>query len=422
MKRAGIEPESALSLIDNLARDALSPTYKSAASGHRSSPCFEIHRSTKMRLKFLPFLLLFTSTSLTAQHLPEWYRVYTFDESMIEMNTALVTFISKDVTRVRFRWTFDQPERMGGVHLKYKSRLEVIEFNCSLQRYRPYHLTFFDSAGNIVHLEESPLGEWRTASPGTVMENLFAPACELIKQRTRPQVKSNDGLALEKAAKFALSFSKDLEQAKDFKPIIEKFFAPNFLSGYLHDRNTNWFLNLDRDTAARASRDELQRFYEAVQTTGYLSCLYAISQYPSDSEEPVLDVKLIPADIVELINNHPYSAAYKRKEGSFDYLADNIDSVERLRSYTDLLEGIAALMRKHVISVSAERSERYVAMLGDWDSRLDLYQPTVRICARNCLGLPNGTRLFEVNVPVFRLQLAEIKGNLRIVSAASSFQ
>lgn len=376
-----------------------------------------------MRLIFLPFLLLLSSTSLMAQHFPEWSRVYTFDESIIEMNTSLVTFISKDVARVRFRWTFDQPETLSGEpQLKYKSRLEVMEFNCSLQRYRPYHLTYFDSAGNIVHLEENQLGEWSTATSGSMIQKLFAPACELIKQKTRSPVESADEIELAKAARYALSFSKHLEQAKDFKPIIEKFFMVNYLNGYLHDKNTNWFLNLNRDTAARVGRGELQRFYVALMNTGYLGCLYAISQYPADSDEPVADERLVPADVLQLIRNHAYTAAYKSQEGNYDFLAEKIDSIERLRSYTDLLEKLGSLMRKHVIRAAAEHSKAYQAMLEDWHWTFDLYQPRVRVCARNCLGLPNGTKLFEVNVPVFRLQLAQIRGSLRIVSVVSSFQ
>jgi hypothetical protein len=377
-----------------------------------------------MRSVLLAFLFLVSSTSLTAQQLPEWYRVYTFDESIIEMNTSLVTFISKDITRVRFRWTFDQPAALSGEpQLKYKRRLEVMELNCSEHRYRPYHLTFFDAVGNILRVEEmNPPGEWRTLTSGSMMEKLFGPACELIKQRTQPPVVSTDAIELEKAAKFALSFSKDLSQAKDFKPILEKFFVANYLSGYLHDNDTNWFLNLNRDTAAKVSRAELQRFYVALLNTGYLSCMYFISQIPSDSDEFIPDEKLIPVDIALLIKDHHYTATYKRNAGDYDYLGENIDSVERLRSYTDLLERIGALMRKHVIAVRAERSKEYQAMLEDWDWTFDLYRPTVRVCAENCLGLPRGTRLFEVNVPVFRLQLAEIRGQLKVVSAIDYFQ
>jgi hypothetical protein len=223
---------------------------------------------------------------------------------------------------------------------------------------------------------------------------------------------------LQKAAQYAYGFAQQLEQAKDFRLVIDKFFVPNFLNGYLDDKQTNWFLNLDRDTAAMLSRRELQRYYVALMNAGYLSSLYVISQSPADSDDAVAVERLVPSDVWQLIRNHPYTARYKHQEGNYDFLAEKIDNVERLRSYTDLLERLGALMRKHVIRVLAQRSKAYQAMLENWD----LYQPKIRSCDQDCLGLPNGTRLFVVNVPVFRLQLAEIRGNLRVVSAMSSFQ
>ncbi len=236
-----------------------------------------------MKLKFLPFVILLSSTCLTAQ-VPEWYRVYTFDASIIEMNTSQVTFGGKDIGRVRFRWTFDQLEPMSGEpQLRYKTRLEVMEFNCALRRYRLYDLTFFDASGkSIRHEEMNPPVEWRTVAFGSVMEKLFAPACQLIEKTAHPPVispvASRDSIELEKAAMFAVSFSQSLEQTKDFKPIIENLFAADYLNGYLHDSDTNWFLNLDRDTAAKVGRAELQRFYVALLNADYLSCMYLISQ------------------------------------------------------------------------------------------------------------------------------------------------
>jgi hypothetical protein len=50
-----------------------------------------------------------------------------------------------------------------------------------------------------------------------------------------------------------------------------------------------------------------------------------------------------------------------------------------------------------------------------------LYEPTLNVCTENCLGLPAGTRVFDVNVPVFRLKVAEISGNLKVISAISRF-
>ncbi|MFZ0060812.1 MAG: hypothetical protein WAL47_02170, partial [Pyrinomonadaceae bacterium] len=171
-------------------------------------------------------------------------------------------------------------------------------------------------------------------------------------------------------------------------------------------------------TAAMLSRRELQRYYVALMNAGYLSSLYVISQSSDDSNDAVAVERVVPSDVWQLIRNHPYTARYKNQEGNYDFLAEKIDNVERLRTYTNLLERLGALMRKHVIRVAAERSKAYQAMLEDWD----LYQPKVQSCGQDCLGLPDGTRFFEVYVPVFRLQLAEIKGNLRVVSAMSSFE
>ncbi|HEY8185935.1 MAG TPA: surface-adhesin E family protein [Pyrinomonadaceae bacterium] len=372
-----------------------------------------------MRIVILTVLVLVSSTSVFSQKLPTWFRVYTFDESTVEMNTAVVTFITHDISRVRFRWTFNKPETLNGEpKVKYQSRLEVIEFKCSESQYRPYHLTFLDAAGKMVRLEEmDPPGEWRAATSGSMMEKLLKPACALVKQKTNPPVVSRDEIELQKAAKYALVFSQRLEHAKDFKPMVEKFFAADYLDGYLHDQDTNWFWNLDRETAAKASRVELQRFYVALLNSVYFSYVYLISQYPRVDEGLIPEQKLIPPDIVDFIDNHPYSARYKGKHDNHNYLAENIDGVDRLRSYTSLLEGIGALMRKHVTAVRAEHSREYRTILGD----IDLYQPKVRICSTDCLGLPRGTRLFDVNVPVFHLQLAEIKGELKVVSVTDYF-
>ncbi len=360
----------------------------------------------------LCLFVLLSTISLTAQQLPEWNRVHTFDESVIEMNTSLVTFISKDVSRVRFRWNFDQPQPLGGKsQLKYKSVLEVMEFNCSERRYRPYHFTYFDEDGSVVRIEEMNLpGEWRVTSG--MMEKLRAPACQLVQRITYPPIAAEDKLRLERLGSLVLSFAERLEQIRDFKPLIDSYFAADYLKGYLNDRHTNWFLNLDRAVAAKASRAELQRFYVAQLNSGYLSAVYFISQH-RHAAEGIPEEKLIPSDITDLIDNHPYSAKYKTKSGNYDFLGERIVSVEQFRGYTDLLEGIAILMRRHVANGGAEKSHAYQKLLRD----SGLYSPTERVCANDCLGLPKGTRLFRVNVPMFQLQLAEIKGKLKVVSA-----
>jgi hypothetical protein len=366
----------------------------------------------QMRVALFVVVLWLYSPTLTAQSLPEWDRVYTFDDSIIEMNTSIVTSISKDVSRIRFRWTFDQPQLDRVSKKQYQSKLEVMEFNCLEDQYRPYHYTFYDAAGDIVRIDDAA-GKWRPVTPGSMIEKLFVSGCDLVKGKTTVKPRLDEEAQLEKVTLFAHEFAQLLEETKDFKPLVDRFFVANYLDGYLSDQQTNWFLNLNRDTAAALSREELQRFYVALMNAGYLSSLYLISQLPSDSDEPVSEEKLLPADVLELIRNH----RYRIREGNFDLLDEEIDSVEQLRSYTDLLEKLGPLMRNHVKRVGATQSKEWHAMLKAWD----LYQPKARVCTGNCFGLPNGTKLFEVNVPVFRLQVAEVSGSLKVVTAISRF-
>ena len=369
-----------------------------------------------MRIALLLLVFAFSPVALRAQSSPEWSRVYTFDESWIEMNTSLVTPISKDVSRVRFRWTFDEPQSLDGdPEVKYQTRLEVIEFNCSLKQYRQYHLTFFDAAGNIAAIRDTPL-EWRDVRRG-VVEKLFVPGCDLIKERTGKPNAAADKAQLEKVALFAYDFAGELENTKDFDRLIDRFFISNYLDGYLADQQTNRFANLSRETAAKLSQPELQRFYVSLMNMGYLSSLYVISQLPSDPDAPTSVEKLLPPDVLDAVQNHPYTTQYKVSDSDFNFLADNIDSADRLQSYTALLESISALLRQHVNTAKAAESEKWIAMQKAWK----LYQPKVAVCAHNCLGLPAGTKIFDVDVPVFRLQVAEVGGELRVVSATSRF-
>ncbi|HKE58096.1 MAG TPA: hypothetical protein VKB46_15390 [Pyrinomonadaceae bacterium] len=366
-----------------------------------------------MKLSALILLFFVSAASVHTQEIEPWERVHTFEDSIVDLNTTLVTLITQDVARVRFRWTFDQPQNMSGEpRLTYKSQLEVMECNCKAKRYRPYHLTFLDTSGNIVRLQTKfTPADWRT--PDGLTAKLFAAGCDLIERKTHPPVKVNDA-ELEKVEAYAVAFSQNLERSKDIKPVIQRFFTENYLAGYLSDQETNWFLNLNRDTAEKASRTELHRFYVAQLNAGYLSSLYLISQHHEDdtTSEPV-----IPPDIYKFIDQHPYTLNYRRQPGNYDFLAENVDSIERLRSYTTLLEGVGALMRKHVARVRAENSHGYRDMLEEWD----LYRPKQRNCASECLGLPKGSKLFVVNVPVFQLQIAEINGQLKVVSAIDYF-
>lgn len=365
-----------------------------------------------MRSPFLSLALLLSFVSVTAQTPSEWQRVHTFDESFLEMNTALLTHISSDVWRVRFRWTFAEPQALS--EWQYQSKLEVKEFNCSEKRARTYHVTLLNSQGSIVHIDDAP-GEWRV--PSGMLHKMFVSACDLIKTKTPPTNAELSKLELERIGKYASEVAHQLERSKDFQPIINRFFVNNYLGRYLEDEDTNWFRVLDRATARKATPQQLQRFYVAFMNAVYVSSLYLIERTPSDFPErasPEQLKRLVTPDVLELIANHPYTIAHKKND--YDFLSEKIDDLKQLRSYTDLLEKLVTQMRKH-ISSGAEHSEQYREIAEMWN----LYRPNVRVCAESCLGLPRGTKLFDVNIPLLRLQIAETRGRLRVVSANYSF-
>lgn len=368
--------------------------------------------------------VLLAPSLLKAQQTPEWYRVYTFEDSVIEMNTIQVRFSGKSRGLARFRWSFDKAEALSGEpQTKYKSRVEVIEFDCSNGRFRPREVTFFDTVGKVVRFEErDAFSPWSHVASGSMTEKLYAPACKLIElRRYIPPPPSSEEIEIENVKKIALAFAERLEKTKDFAPLVKEFFAKDYLDAYLRDKDTNRFLILNRDVAAQVSRAELQRYHIALLNVGYLGSSYFISQASAlKSDYSAADDKVIDPGLVNLIQNHPYTAAYKDVKSSYDYLAENIDDPERLRRYTDLLESVAALFRRNIVKASAEKSTDYYGTLDNLTN--GLYRPQTWVCSRECWGLPKGTKIFQVNVLVFKLQLARIDGELKIISAMPHFQ
>lgn len=283
-----------------------------------------------MRAFSLTLLLLFSLNSVAAQKLPQWYRVYTFDESFIDMNTGEVV-LGGDIGRITFRWTFDQPQVLtGDPSLKYKSRLETMEFRCSDHLFRMYELAFLNLSGKIVRSQlMRPPYTWHKYYDDSATGRLAGPACELIHAKLDPDAtkrSANEQNQLDKAAKFARSIKQTLEQSRDFKTLIEKFFATDFIRRYLDDDETNWFYNLNRETAAKASNAELKRFYVAMLNAGYLTSLYVISQSPSDEDPETEDSlpkgRMLPVDVKQLVDSHPYTITYESNQGGYDYLAE----------------------------------------------------------------------------------------------------
>jgi hypothetical protein len=370
-----------------------------------------------MKAIFLLLLLLALCTPIAGQKLPKWYRVYTFQESVIDMDTANVV-VGGDIGRVLFRWRFDRPQTSKtDSRLKYQSKLETIEFRCADQLYRTFRIDFLDSAGKLLRSEliSSPF-KWRPIHWSDFMAKMSTPACSLIKRMTGPPLKSaptsGEDAKSEQALQIAILFTKTVQQTRDFRLAIKKYFASDYLRRYQQDHQRKWFFNLNPELAAQAKPAELEKYYLASLNAGYLSLLYFASQ--TSSRPSFAGQNMIPPDVRETIENHPYSAVSQGNRKSYQYLAARIDSLDHMRSYTDLLEKVAVLMRKHVAAVGAERSKQWQRIETDGD----LYQPKISTCPQGCLGLPKEAKVFQIKVPILLLQIAEVNGRLKIISAS----
>jgi hypothetical protein len=116
---------------------------------------------------------------LRAQQTKEkWYRVYTGEGYVIEINASSLRFQPDHVLRVQFRTVLSKPETFGGTSgEKYKTRLEAIEFKVDERRYRISDTTLLDSSGKELQwYTTDQMREWRVLKPGGVTERLFAAA------------------------------------------------------------------------------------------------------------------------------------------------------------------------------------------------------------------------------------------------------
>lgn len=152
-----------------------------------------------MRVLLCALLLMPPVLFASQDEKEEWQRVYTGEDSIIEIDVSRVTFVeyssARKVTfsyktgRVGFRTILSKPEALkDNTAIKYKTQLETIEFNCAgnTTRYRLYESTLLDDKGKVVKsYEPNPIKEWKEAKLGSMMNKLAGAACTLIDEKRR---------------------------------------------------------------------------------------------------------------------------------------------------------------------------------------------------------------------------------------------
>ena len=107
-----------------------------------------------------------------------WLRVYTGDDSIIELNSSTARFTPGNILRAEFRTIFSSPESIGGGQgAKYKTRLETIDFRLTDRRYRHFEISLVDSSGKTIQTKTADGSEeWRPIKRGGITERLYNAA------------------------------------------------------------------------------------------------------------------------------------------------------------------------------------------------------------------------------------------------------
>ena len=124
-------------------------------------------------------LVVCVSLSVATHAKDQWQRVYTGDDSVIELDTTTLRFGSANLLRAHFRTVFSSAESVGGDRgVKYKTRLETIDFRLTDRRYRFVEISLLDPAGKLIQTKTTDATEeWRVLKPGGITERLFNAAC-----------------------------------------------------------------------------------------------------------------------------------------------------------------------------------------------------------------------------------------------------
>jgi hypothetical protein len=137
--------------------------------------------SVKTRLIVWLLLCSFPISICAQGEKKEWKRVYTGEDSVIEVSVGSLTLETGHILRARFRTILSKAEGLKGEpETEYKSRLENVEFKLPSGQYRYRETSLLDSAGQtVLSAEPNPSQEWRALKEGGMMKRLFDAARQL---------------------------------------------------------------------------------------------------------------------------------------------------------------------------------------------------------------------------------------------------
>lgn len=117
----------------------------------------------------IAYFALCVLTASSQKEAETWLRVVTEEDFFIDVNRLSLRFEPNRVISVKIRTILSQEESLPeSSKLKYRTRLDSIQFNLKDRKYRVFDSTFLDSSGQTVLLSSShDSNSWKSFRGGT---------------------------------------------------------------------------------------------------------------------------------------------------------------------------------------------------------------------------------------------------------------
>ena len=128
------------------------------------------------RLALVASLLCSFPIWIGAQERARWQRVYTGEDSVIEINVLSLQFEPERIVRATYRTVLSKPESLPEKSgAKYKSRIETVVFSAASRRYQFAEVRLLDAKDNLVHSYQAAANaDWKVFKNGGIMDRMFA--------------------------------------------------------------------------------------------------------------------------------------------------------------------------------------------------------------------------------------------------------
>lgn len=129
--------------------------------------------------------LLLLLLSYSPQEKIKWQRLYTYEDSAVDVDSSHIGFGNDFTGRVTFRFVFSKSQQLAGGKLTYTSVTETIEFKCEQRQYRVVDVKRYDKKENLVDSDPRRSEEWEDAKAGSMMDKFLQPGCHAIYEKRR---------------------------------------------------------------------------------------------------------------------------------------------------------------------------------------------------------------------------------------------